>query len=96
MVTRIGGARRKTRHLFEKPRRQKGKLSIRRFLATYAPGDRVLLLAESAYQKGLYFRRYHGRIGIIEGPKGTCYEVRIQDGHAAKTLIIHPVHLRKA
>ena len=95
MVMRTGGARRKTRTLYKKDRRRRGKVSLTRFLATFTPGDKVLLSTESSYHKGMYFRRFHGRIGIIEAQRGTCYEVGITDGSIKKTLIVHTVHIKK-
>ncbi|MBU1204243.1 MAG: 50S ribosomal protein L21e [Nanoarchaeota archaeon] len=95
MVKRIGGGRRKTRGLFKKRVRKKGKISITRYFQDLKKGDKVQLLAEPAIQDGIYFRRFHGKTGTIKGKKGKCYEVSIKDGSKNKTLIIHPVHLRK-
>lgn len=95
MTTRIGGVRRKTRYKLQKPRREKGKLSIRKFMQTFSEGDKVQLIAEPAYQKGMYDPRFHGKNGVISGKAGQCYTVAITDKTAAKTLIVHPVHLKK-
>lgn len=95
MVTRNGGFRRKTRHKLQKSVREKGKISQRRFFQTLEKGDKVRLLAEPAYQKGMYFPRFHGKVGQVKSAKGTCYNVEIQDGGKSKLLIVHPVHLRK-
>ena len=95
MVTRQGGFRRKTRHKMQKSVRQKGKISFRRFFQELNEGDKVKLLAEPAYQKGLYFPRFHGKIGTVKAKKGTCYDVAIKDARKEKTLIVHPVHLTK-
>ena len=95
MVTRTGGARRKTRQLFAKKPRTKGKISIRNALQLFEKGDKVLLKAEPAIQHGMYFRRFHARPGEIVGQQGACYLVRIHDGKRTKDLIIHPIHLRK-
>lgn len=96
MVKRIGGFRRKTRHKLSKKVRQKGKISLTRYFAEFGKGEKVQLAAEPAVQKGMYFPRFHGRVGIINGKKGDCYEVEISDLGAKKTLIVHPVHLKKA
>ncbi len=95
MVTRIGGFRRKTRYKFKKKRKFKGKLSLKRFLQRLEEGDRVTLNLESAYQKGMYHPRFHGKSAIVTGKIGRCYNVLIKDGQKEKTLIVHPVHLRK-
>lgn len=94
MVTRIGGQRRKTRRLMTKPRRERGKLSLRRYFQQFEPGQKVALKAEPSIQKGTYFRRFHGKVGVIKEKLGTCYAVIVKDGAKEKQLIIHPVHLK--
>lgn len=95
MVQRIGGSRRKTRHKLQKPIRSRGKISITKYFQEFDKGDKVLLKAEPAVQKGLYHPRFHSKIGVIKSKKGSCYNLSIKDGGKAKTLIVHPVHLRK-
>jgi large subunit ribosomal protein L21e len=96
MVTRIGGLRRKTRSLFRKSTRNKGKFSVSKYLQEFDMGDKVLLKAEPAVAKGIYFRRFHGKTGQITGKKqGECYYVQIKDGNKPKKVIVHPIHLRK-
>ena len=95
MVQRIGGQRRKTRHKFAKSIRERGKVSLRSFFREFKEGDKVLLYAEPAYQKGIYFRRFHGKSGKIAGKQGNCYKVKIKDGGKEKNIVVHPVHLRK-
>lgn len=94
-MTRMGGSRRKTRHKMLKPIKSKGKLSITRYLQTFNTGDKVVLKAEPAYQKGIYFRRFHGKSAVVEKKIGNCYNVMIQDAGKKKELIVHPVHLRR-
>jgi large subunit ribosomal protein L21e len=96
MVTRVGTSRTKTRHLMKKPYKKKGKISLTKYFAKYNTGDRVILKAEPAVQKGLYFLRYHGKMGTIEGKQGNCYKVQIKDRKKQKTMIVHPVHLQRA
>ena len=95
MVQRVGGSRRKTRDLMKKPRRMRGKLSLTRFFAKFSEGDKVILRSEPSYQKGIYFRRFHAKVGVIEKKRGSCYEVSIKDGNKRKTLVLHPVHLKR-
>jgi ribosomal protein L21E len=95
MVRRMGGSRRKGRSRMIKPASAKGKISLRRFLQELSVGDRVALKAESAYQKGLYFKRFHGRIAQVTRKQGFCYEVSFKDGSKTKRIIVHPVHLKK-
>ena len=95
-MQRIGGFRRKTRHKLRKNVREHGKLRIRYFLQEFNKGERVYLNADSIYQNGMYFPRYHGKSGIIDGKQGKCYYVRINDHNKEKKILIHPIHLRKA
>ncbi len=96
MVTRIGGFRRRTRHKLQKSVREKGKISTTRYFAEYKQGERVVFAAEPAVQKGMYFPRYHGKSGIVQGKQGKCLKVLFKDGGVAKTIIVHPVHVRRA
>ena len=95
MTQRIGGFRRGTRSKLKKPKTAKGKLSIGSFLQKLKTGDKVRLSAEPAYQKGMYYPRFHGKVGIVKGKSGSCYNVAIKDHNKEKVLIVHPVHLKK-
>ncbi|MBN1156529.1 50S ribosomal protein L21e [Candidatus Woesearchaeota archaeon] len=95
MAQRVGGKRRKTRHLTRKPVERRGKISIRKMLQDLNPGDKVLLKMESAVQKGLYFRRFHGKTGTVQGKRGHAYLVKITDGRKEKLLVVGAVHLKK-
>jgi len=95
MAQRTGSFRRKTRSKLRKSIKDKSKLSIRRYLQEFKTGERVLLKAEPAVQKGMYFPRFHGKIGVIKGKQGNCYKVLIKDKKMEKIQIIHPIHLRK-
>ena len=94
MVKRIGGFRRKSRHKLKKEYRRRGKISVSRYFQKFKTGEKVLLSAEPAVQKGMYFPRFHGKIGVVQGNAGRCYQVNITDGKKEKTLIVHPVHLK--
>jgi large subunit ribosomal protein L21e len=95
MAKKIGGARRKTRQIMKKSLREKRKIKLRDFLQEFDIGDSVVLKAEPGYQKGVYFSRFHGKTGVVAGKRGFCYEVTIKDGGKTKTVIVHPVHLKK-
>lgn len=94
-MKKTGGFRRKTRSLFKKHRREKGKLSLRRYLQIFKEGERVKLIVESSIHKGMYHPRFYGKNGVVKGKKGRCYEILITDGGKQKTLIVHPIHLKK-
>lgn len=95
MVRRKGGTRRKTRQLMRKNFRTKGKISLSKFFQEFSQGDRVILKAEPAYQKGMYHLRFHSKEGVITGRRGDCYEVGFYDGGKKKFVQVHPIHLKK-
>jgi ribosomal protein L21E len=94
-MARIGGLRRKKVSRFTKSRKERGKVSLRRYLAEFSEGDRVSLMIEPAVHEGIYCPRFAGKSGIVVSKKGTCYEVKINDFKKEKILIVHPVHMRK-
>ncbi|MBI2653278.1 50S ribosomal protein L21e [Candidatus Woesearchaeota archaeon] len=96
MVRRIGGFRRKTRYKFRKEKRARGKISLTRYFQSFKVGDKVYLAVEPSVQKGMYHPRFMGRAGIIKSRRGKCYEVSINDLGKEKTLIVHPIHLKRA
>ena len=95
IMKKIGGLRRKTRSLFTKHARDKGKLSLKNYMQSFKQGENVELSLESSIHKGMYHPRFYGKRGEITNKKGKCYEVLITDGSKQKTLIVHPVHLKR-
>lgn len=95
MAKRIGGIRRKTRYKFRKQVRKRGKIGMTQYFQSFNIGESVYLSIESAVQKGMYYPRFMGKSGVIKGKRGKCYEVSINDFGKEKTLVIHPVHIRK-
>ena len=94
-MKRLGSIRRKTRSKYSKHYRDKGKVRITRFIKSFNTGDRVALTVESAYAKGNYHPRFFGKVGRIKSKKGNCYEVDLTEFNKPKTLLVHPVHLKK-
>jgi large subunit ribosomal protein L21e len=96
MVQRIGTKQRKTRYKFKRTIRERGKISISKYLQQFNSGDKVNLKISSNVEKGRFFPRFYGRTGKISGvKKGECYEVLIVDGNVEKKLYVHPIHLKK-
>lgn len=94
-MKRIGGSRKRTRYRFKKEIKDRGKIPLTRYFQKLEAGDRVSLIAEPSIQKGMYHPRFFGKTGIIKSKVGTCYEVLINDHKKEKTLIIHPIHLKR-
>lgn len=95
MVKRIGGFRRRTRHKLRKKAADKGKISLRKYFQSFNTGDKVLLSAEPSIHKGMYHPRFHSKSATVTGKRGNCYKVEIRDKNKLKTLIVHPIHLRR-
>lgn len=95
MVKRIGGLRRKTRSKLTKPLRQKSKLGLTKYFQTFKSGDKAVLKAEPSIQKGIFPMSFFGKTGVIQEKEGSCYKVLIKDNKKSKTLLVHPVHLKK-
>ncbi|HLC81762.1 MAG TPA: 50S ribosomal protein L21e [Candidatus Nanoarchaeia archaeon] len=95
MVKRLGSRQRKTRHKFRATTREKGKISLAEYFKELQQGDLVNLAIHPNVFKGRFYRRFHGKSGIVNGKKGRCYGVQIKDGEKQKLLYVHPIHLRK-
>ena len=67
MAQWIGKFRRKTRSKLKKSIKTRGKISINNYLQSFKPEEKVLLKAEPAVQKGMYFPRFHGKVGVVKG-----------------------------
>ena len=93
-MERTGGSRRKSRYKLTKEIRDRGKISVSRFMQDFAVGQSVHLIMEPTFQKGAYHTRFIGKTGTVKSLRGNCYEVLINDGGKEKTLLIHPVHLK--
>lgn len=95
MVKRTGSTRRKARERLTKTPRTRGKIALTKYFASFRTDEKVVLKAEPAVQKGMYHIRFHGKVGVVKGKQGRCYEVEIRDGSKQKTLIVSPVHLQR-
>ncbi|MBW2976008.1 50S ribosomal protein L21e [Candidatus Woesearchaeota archaeon] len=94
MTKKTGGPRKRSRYKLNKGRREKGKISISRFMQTFKAGQRVHLSIEPSLHKGAYHSRFIGKTGVVRGSRGKCYEVAIKDNGKEKLLVIHPAHLK--
>lgn len=59
------GKRARTRHLFSRNFREHGMINLSTYMKTYKVGDYVDIKANSACQKGMPYRFYHGKTGVI-------------------------------
>jgi large subunit ribosomal protein L21e len=95
-VRRSKGYRSRTRTLFRKKPREKGKVGLSRLLRTYNPGDKVMIRIDSSVHKGMPHRRYHGRIGVIKAKRGRSYIIEVDVGKQTRTVIARPEHIESS
>ncbi|KUK17874.1 50S ribosomal protein L21e [Thermococcus sibiricus] len=94
MVQKAHTIRRKTRGKLSKSPRRKGLPPLTKFLQEFETGQKVHIVIEPSYQKGMPDPRFHGKTGTVIGKRGDAYIVQLADGDKVKTFFIHPVHLR--
>ncbi|TFG96173.1 50S ribosomal protein L21e [Candidatus Thorarchaeota archaeon] len=94
MVKKSHGYRSRTRGLMSKRVRQKGLSSPSKVLVDYEEGQRVDIVIDSGFHKGMPHRRYQGRTGIVTALRGRAIVVDVSLGKAMKTLIIRREHLQ--
>jgi len=93
LVRRSKGYRSKTRSLFRKNPRERGKLGLSRLLRTYNPGERVTIRIDPSVHKGMPHRRYHGRVGTVKERRGRSYVIEVAEGKQTRTVIARPEHI---
>ncbi len=93
MVRKSRGPRRKTR----KKMLSKGKININDYLRTFEVGDKVHVnLRSNVKGKGYPYIMFHGLTGEIIEKRGASYVVQVRDKNALKSLMLSPVHLKRA
>lgn len=95
MVKRSKGYRSRTRALFRKDRRKRGKISIGKLLQTYTVGDKVCIKTDPSVHKGMPHRRFYGKVGVIAGRRGRSYVVNVSAGGRFATVLVRPEHLER-
>ena len=94
MVKKSHGYRARTRGLMSKRVREKGLSSPSKVLVDYEAGQRVDIVIDSGFHKGMPHRRYQGKTGIVTGLRGRAVLVDVGLGKATKSLIVRREHLR--
>jgi len=95
MATRIGGARRKSRDKLRQSIRQKGKFSLTQYFQEIPEQTKVQLVLNSGFAKGRFDHKFYGKIGIVVGKTGDCYKIQVMDYNKNKTIIAHPIHIKR-
>jgi large subunit ribosomal protein L21e len=94
MVKKSHGYRARTRALMSKNVRTRGMDPLGKMLVDFEVGQRVDIVINPSFHKGMPHKRYHGRTGIVTGHRGRAILVDVKLGNATKSLIIRPEHLQ--
>ncbi len=78
-----------------KTTRMRKKLTVNDLVKLFCPGDKVTIAIRNCFA-GVPHPRYNGLGGEIVKKQGNSYMVKIRDKNAQKTLIVNPVHMKKA
>jgi len=74
--------------------RDRGKLKLSSYFKKIEDGASVALVTDAGVRAS-YPKRLKGMSGKVLESRGRFKLVEIKDGNKAKTIIVHPVHLRK-
>ena len=74
--------------------RTRGIDPLGKMLVDFEVGQRVDIVINPSFHKGMPHKRYHGRTGIVTGQRGRAILVDVKLGNATKSLIIRPEHLQ--
>lgn len=88
------GPHRKSKSILTKKVREKGKLGLSKLLVNYEEGKRVVIKIDPAVHKGVPYKRYQGKVGVVIGKRGKAYLLEIPYTRKVKTIIANPEHLR--
>lgn len=94
MVKKSHGFRARTRSLMSKRVRTRGLSSPSKVLIDYEVGQRVDIVIDPGFHKGMPHRRYQGRTGVVTALRGRALVVDVSLGKAMKTLYIRREHLQ--
>jgi ribosomal protein L21E len=74
--------------------RTRGKLQLSKYFQEFKEGESVAVIIESSVQSRIS-KKLQGRTGVIEGRRGSAFEVKIKDNNKEKKFIIPAIHLKK-
>ena len=74
--------------------RTRGLTPLSSILREYEVGQRVNIVIDPGFHKGMPHHRYQGRSGVICAKRGRAVVVDVPVGKAVRTIIVRPEHLR--
>ena len=94
------GTRARTRDMFSKKFRTHGPIKLSQYLMNVKVGDYVDIFADSSIHKGMPYKHYHGRTGIVFNLTKTSVGVRVNkpvNGRIIeKRIHVRIEHIRKS
>ena len=94
------GKRARTRYMFMKKFRQKGPVHLSQYFIPVKVGDYVDIFADPSIHKGMPFKHYHGRTGIVFNVTKSAVGVRVNkpvNGRIIeKRIHVRIEHVRKS
>ncbi|CBX94792.1 similar to 60s ribosomal protein l21 [Plenodomus lingam JN3] len=92
------GLRAGTRYAFSRDFKKKGMIPLSTYLKTYKVGDIVDVVANGAVQKGMPYKVYHGKTGIVynvtKSAVGVILQKQVGNRYMEKRINVRIEHVR--
>ncbi|KAF7845853.1 hypothetical protein BT93_L0347 [Corymbia citriodora subsp. variegata] len=92
------GLRSGTRYAFSRAHRKKGPLNLTTYLRPFKVGDIVDVVANGAIQKGMPFKVYHGKTGVIynvtKSAVGVIINKKVGNRYIEKRVNVRIEHIK--
>jgi large subunit ribosomal protein L21e len=86
------GKRGKTRRKFKN---KATKPTVNDIVQEFKKGDKVQVVIDSSYHKGLPDKSFYGLTGYVSEKRGSAYEVELKRGKKDFVVVTTPVHLKR-
>ncbi|KAK2673064.1 Ribosomal protein L21e [Fusarium oxysporum f. sp. vasinfectum] len=94
------GKRAGTRYAFSRDFRKKGMIALNTYLRQYRVGDIVDIKANGAVQKGMPFKVYHGKTGVIynvtKSAVGVIIYKQVKHRYIEKRINVRIEHIQQS
>ncbi|PNS19697.1 60S ribosomal protein L21-A [Sphaceloma murrayae] len=94
------GLRAGTRYAFSRDFKKKGMIPLSTYLRQYKVGDIVDVVANGAVQKGMPYKVYHGKTGVVynvtKSSVGVIMQKQVGNRYIEKRINVRVEHVRKS
>ncbi|GAM87140.1 hypothetical protein ANO11243_051610 [Dothideomycetidae sp. 11243] len=94
------GLRAGTRYAFSRDFKKKGYIALSTYLRQYKVGDIVDVVANGAVQKGMPYKVYHGKTGVVynvtKSSVGVILYKQVRNRYMEKRINVRIEHVRKS